>query len=853
MHAERKGDNLKMKPSMEVKATGGTLGTFAGVFTPSLLTILGIILFLRLGFVIGNAGLASALIILALANLISILTSFSLAAVATNLKVKGGGDYYLISRTLGLEFGGAIGIVLFLAQSVSIAFYCIGFGEAVASIFAPNLSFSPQWIGGLAVLLLFLLAWMGADWATRFQYGVMAFLTLALVSFYIGGAMHWNAGLLAQNWGSQKSSFGFWMLFAIFFPAVTGFTQGVSMSGDLKDPLKSLPMGTFMAVGISICVYFTVAVLMAGTLPGEILRNDYASMKQASAWGFFIDAGVIAATLSSAMASFLGAPRILQSLSSDKIFPFLNRFAKGFGPTNNPRRGVLFSLVIALGTIALGQLDLIARIVSMFFLISYGLLNYATYFEANAASPSFRPRFRYYHKWISLAGFLACLGVMLAIDFMTGLFAIAIITSIYQYLKQNSGPARWADGQRSYHLKKIRENLLAAQEDLEHPRDWRPCVLALARETQARKQLLTLGAWFEGGSGFTASLMVLEGRGPRMGRAWFKAREDLTLELQHLKRHAFPVVITASSLEEGLQAAVQSFGIGAVRTNTVLLNWQECTASEISGESSLTSLVRSVSRYRCNTVILSMKPGGWSPIEAVKPEKRRIDVWWKGDNSSRLMLLFAHLMARDTAWEDCVIRLLAINYDTDSPENKAALQTVIDDVRISALPVIVTDVNDDVIVDQSGDATLVFMAFSLSSNRVSGPLGSPCNAVLGRLNTVAMVMAAEDINLDAEPEEGPVQELSALMDSLEHAEQRAFKAQQKAEATREKARQKMQAVELSGGVLDDAQLAGLKEALSAQRDAEIAMKKAARENKKTQDIVEEAEAKGIPVETKDKD
>jgi hypothetical protein len=248
-----------------------------------------------------------------------------------------------------------------------------------------------------------------------------------------------------------------------------------------------------------------------------------------------------------------------------------------------------------------------------------------------------------------------------------------------------------------------------------------------------------------------------------------------------------------------------------------------------------------------------MKPGGWSPIEAVKPEKRRIDVWWKGDNSSRLMLLFAHLMARDTAWEDCVIRLLAINYDTDSPENKAALQTVIDDVRISALPVIVTDVNDDVIVDQSGDATLVFMAFSLSSNRVSGPLGSPCNAVLGRLNTVAMVMAAEDINLDAEPEEGPVQELSALMDSLEHAEQRAFKAQQKAEATREKARQKMQAVELSGGVLDDAQLAGLKEALSAQRDAEIAMKKAARENKKTQDIVEEAEAKGIPVETKDKD
>ncbi|GAB6146986.1 Na-K-Cl cotransporter [Desulfocicer niacini] len=842
-----------MKPSMEVKATGGTLGTFAGVFTPSLLTILGIILFLRLGFVIGNAGLASALIILALANLISILTSFSLAAVATNLKVKGGGDYYLISRTLGLEFGGAIGIVLFLAQSVSIAFYCIGFGEAVAAIFAPGLSLSPQWIGGLAVLFLFLLAWMGADWATRFQYGVMAFLTLALMSFYIGGAMHWDAGLLAQNWGSQKSSFGFWMLFAIFFPAVTGFTQGVSMSGDLKDPLKSLPLGTFMAVGISICVYFTVAVLMAGALPGEILRNDYGSMKQASAWGFFIDAGVIAATLSSAMASFLGAPRILQSLSSDKIFPILNRFAKGFGPTNNPRRGVLFSLVIALGTIALGQLDLIARIVSMFFLISYGLLNYATYFEANSASPSFRPRFRYYHKWISLAGFLACLGVMLAIDFMTGLIAIAIITAIYQYLKQTSGPARWADGQRSYHLKKIRENLLAAQEDLEHPRDWRPCVLAMTRETQARKQLLTLGAWFEGGSGFTASLTVLEGRGVRMGREWLKEREALSLELQQLKRHSFPVVITAASLEEGLQAAVQSFGIGAVRTNTVLLNWQECTALESSGESGLIPLVRSASRHRCNTVILSIKPDGWTPIEAVKPEDKRIDVCWKGDNTSHLMLMFAHLMARDAAWEDCVIRVLAMNYDTDSPENMAALQTALDDIRITAQALIVPEISDDEIVEYTADATLVFMPFSLGNNQVSGPTGTPCEDLLGRLNTVAMVMTAEAINLDAEPEEGPVQELSALMDALEHAEKRALKANQEAEVTREKARKKMAAVELSGGVMDEAQLVGLKDALSAQRDAEVAMKKAARESKKSQDIAEEAEAKGIPVEGRGKE
>lgn len=222
--------------------TSGTLGTFAGVFTPSILTILGIILFLRTGYVVGSAGLARSLVIIGIANLISVLTSVSLSAIATNLKVKGGGDYYLISRTLGLEFGGAIGIVLFLAQAVSIAFYCIGFGEALAaSAFFPAHAVSPQIIAAAAVAFLFIFAWMGADWATRFQYVVMALLATALASFFVGGLSQWNATILGSNWSAPADGPPFWVLFALFFPAVTGFTQGVSMSGDLKDPGKSLP------------------------------------------------------------------------------------------------------------------------------------------------------------------------------------------------------------------------------------------------------------------------------------------------------------------------------------------------------------------------------------------------------------------------------------------------------------------------------------------------------------------------------------------------------------------------------------------------------------------------------------
>ena len=245
----------------------GGLGTFAGVFTPSILTILGIILFLRLGYVVGSSGLLRALQIILLANVISVLTTFSISAIATNFRVKGGGDYYLISRTLGLSFGGAIGVVLFLAQSVSIGFYCVGFGEAISSITTGGNPLVAQIIAAVAVAGLFWLAWQGADLATRFQYVVMVLLVVALISFTVGAVFHWDNALLDQNLARPDDAVPFWLIFAIFFPAVTGFTQGVSMSGDLADPGRSLPRGTFAAVGVSLLVYVGFAVLFAAALP----------------------------------------------------------------------------------------------------------------------------------------------------------------------------------------------------------------------------------------------------------------------------------------------------------------------------------------------------------------------------------------------------------------------------------------------------------------------------------------------------------------------------------------------------------------------------------------------------------
>jgi amino acid transporter len=830
----------------------GTLGTFGGVFTPSILTILGIILFLRLGYVIGQAGLARGLVIIALANAISVLTTFSLSAIATNLKVKGGGDYYLISRTLGVEFGGAIGVVLCLAQSVSIGFYCIGFGEALRNMLPFSQPFLPQIIAALAVSFLFIFAWLGADWATRFQYVVMGALVAALISFFVGGLGQWDRATLVQNWASMPSGQNFWILFAIFFPAVTGFTQGVSMSGDLKDPGKSLPLGTFSAVGISILVYFAVAVVFAAVLPGEELSSDYGAMGRVAALDFFVDAGVVAATLSSAMASFLGAPRILQSMARDRIFPFLLAFAQGSGPTSNPRRGVLLSTGIAFATIALGNLNVIAPVVSMFFLVSYGLLNYATFYEARAASPSFRPRFRWFDHRLSLVGWLACLGVILAINLAAGAVAVAVLFAIYQYLSRSAGPARWADSRRSYHLQRLREHLLSAAAEPEHPRDWRPQILAFSNNSSRREQLLRFASWLEGKSGLTTAVRILEGEGAKMVKLKEEAEEELHGDIKKTGLSAFPLVVTAPNLTVGIHTLVQAFGMGPMKANTVLLNWlDEELPKGILGVKELrySRNLRVAFRLGSNIVILKATDEAWAELKDLDPKDRRMDIWWWGDTSSRLMLLLAYLMTRSEPWEEATIRVLAAAYETASDESMEDLKNTLDEVRISAQPEIVEHADMNAVVKYSADAALVFMPFRLKGNQLEDPFGEPVETILGRLGIVALVLAAEDIDLDAAPEEGEAGEAAAALDALSDAEKRAQEAESEAGKAAEAAEEKLREVEsaIADGADEDL-MSKVKAALEAKEEAGKAARKAAKASAKAEEAARVAESLGVTPE-----
>lgn len=836
--------------------THGTLGTFPGVFTPSILTILGIILFMRLGYVVGNAGVAQALLIIGLANAISVLTTFSLSAIATNLKVKGGGDYYLISRTLGVEFGGAIGIVLFLAQSVSIAFYCIGFGEALSFLLPWSGKSLPQIIAAVAVSFLFIFAWMGANWATRFQYVVMGILAAALISFFTGGLANWGSVTLAQNWKSPAGGPGFWTIFAIFFPAVTGFTQGVSMSGDLKDAGKSLPLGTFLAVGISIIVYFGAAIVFAAVLPAETLAGDYASMQRVAMVGFLIPVGVVAATLSSAMASFLGAPRILQSLSGDRIFPFLLPFAKGSGPTANPRRGVLLSACIAFATIGLGKLNIIAPVVSMFFLISYGLLNYATFYEARTASPSFRPTFKWFDSRLSLLGFLACLGAMLAINLPAGALAIAILFAIHQYLKRTAGPARWADSRRSYYLQRVRENLISAALEPEHPRDWRPQILAFSNDSRRRGQLLRFASWLEGGSGVTSAVKILEGEGVKMLKLKEEAEDELKRDIDSHGLHAFPLVVVSPKLHIGVQILVQGFGVGPLKGNTVLLNWLDQLPTGILGlgEARYGQNLRGAFRFGSNIVILDADEDEWIALEERPPQERIIDVWWRDDPTSHLMLLFAYLMTRNESWDGAKIRVLSAEKEAGEKDALENLQKTLLDVRIEAEPIIVKNFSEDTIVEYSFETSMVFLPFRLKRNHVVSLMDTKIDSLVSRLPIVAMVLAARDIELDAEPEEGTAGEIAAAVDALAEAEKKARDIEKEAEKAAKEAEEKLHEVKsaMAEGSQKDLE-EKIKAASEAKTQALKEARRAAKASAKAEDAAHEAEKLGVNIEQKDEE
>ncbi|MDA7880394.1 amino acid permease [bacterium] len=722
---------------------------FGGVFTPCTLTILGVIMFLRFGYVVGHAGILETLVIIGAATLITLLTTLSLSAIVTNTEVKGGGAYFLISRSLGAEFGGAIGLVFFVAQAISVAMYVIGFSEAVVASVLPGQS--KLLIATICNIFVFGCVFRGAGWTIRLQYFILAILLASLGSFYAGAIPEFDSEVFDENWGnrfSADSQESIFTMFALFFPAVTGIMAGANMSGDLRDPSKAIPTGTLLSIVFTGAIYFSLALLMGGAREASVLSNyggDSMVIAEISAVPFLITAGVFAATLSSALGSMMGAPRILQAFAKDDVFENLRPFAAGSGEANEPRRATILTFIISQAAILLvADLNTIAPLITMFFMLTYGLLNLATFYEAITKNPSYRPRFRYSHWLTSLAGAVGCLLVMFLISWIWALVAIFGMACVYLYISQKEVETRWGDLHRGLLFERTRKNLLKLEKELHHPKNWRPIILAFSGASWERPQLAVYGHWFTAGHGVLTLGYVIQGDVENRLERLQSQERILNAFIQEQKLEAFPAVVAAPTISAGMESLVQTHGLGALRPNTVLLGWPNNEEKIVPFSTTLRSihaLERSVIAMRFNEPALELDPRT-VPLGT-------IDVWWRGNQNGELMLLLAHLLAQNQRWRSRPIRLLRmIENEAGRDEVLNHLEGLIDNARIVATPHVVVSENAVAAIQAtSRSAAIVFMGMAIPEEGEGEEFHKRMTDLAGELSRVVFVKSAGGMSI----------------------------------------------------------------------------------------------------------
>ena len=415
--------NIKKKLLQGSSEDHHKFGTFGGVFTPDVLTILGVIMFLRLGWVVGNAGLLGAILIILMAKVITFCTGMSMSSITTNIKIGAGGPYSIISKSLGLEAGGSIGIPFYVSQTLSAALYIIGFTEGWLMIFPAH---NALLVSLITAIVLFVVSYSGAKYAIRVQYVIFVLIILSIISFFFTQAQPVDKITLIGRFEDAS----FWQVFAIFFPAVTGIMAGANLSGDLKNPRKSIPMGTLAAIGFTLVIYVLMAFFSAKFISPEELRSNQMFMVDYAFWGPLIIIGILAATFSSALGSLIGAPRILQALAKQQTIPYSSFFQK-VSSSHEPRNAILLTVGIIVISLLLGDLNALATIITLFFLITYGMLNLVVFIQQSMKIISFRPTFK-----ISRAiPFIGSFGKFLIMILISPIFSLlAIITIVFLYI-----------------------------------------------------------------------------------------------------------------------------------------------------------------------------------------------------------------------------------------------------------------------------------------------------------------------------------------------------------------------------------------------------------------------------------
>uniref|UniRef100_A0A7M4FYL3 Solute carrier family 12 member 2 n=1 Tax=Crocodylus porosus TaxID=8502 RepID=A0A7M4FYL3_CROPO len=747
-------------------------GWIKGVLVRCMLNIWGVMLFIRLSWIVGQAGIGLSVLVIAMATVVTTITGLSTSAIATNGFVRGGGAYYLISRSLGPEFGGAIGLIFAFANAVAVAMYVVGFAETVVELLKDNGALMVdemndiRIIGAITVVILLGISVAGMEWEAKAQIVLLVILLLAIGDFVIGtfipveskklkGFFGYKAEIFTENFGPDfRGEETFFSVFAIFFPAATGILAGANISGDLADPQSAIPKGTLLAILITTLVYTGVAVSVGSCVvrdaTGNVnhtiftewtncttaacklnydfsscqktecpygLMNNFQVMSMVSGFAPLISAGIFSATLSSALASLVSAPKIFQALCKDNIYPGFLMFAKGYGKNNEPLRGYMLTFLIALGFILIAELNVIAPIISNFFLASYALINFSVFHASLAKSPGWRPAFKYYNMWISLIGAILCCIVMFVINWWAALLTYVIVLGLYIYVTYKKPDVNWGSSTQALtYLNALQHSIrLSGVED--HVKNFRPQCLVMTGAPNSRPALLHLVHAFTKNVGLMVCGHVH--MGPRR-----QAVKELSTDLGKYQRwliknkmKAFYAPVHAEDLRDGGQYLMQAAGLGRMRPNTLVMgfkkNWRQADMRDVE---TYINLLHDAFDIQYGVVVIRLKEGlDISHLQAQgnralalffadqlldastqfqkKQGKNNIDVWWLFDDGG-LTLLIPYLLTTKKKWKDCKIRVFIGGKINRIDHDRRAMATLLSKFRIDFSDIMVLgDIN----------------------------------------------------------------------------------------------------------------------------------------------------------------
>ncbi|KAM4602609.1 solute carrier family 12 member 1 [Polymixia lowei] len=672
---EDDGEGSEVTPSDDVESSSPTennkgavkFGWIKGVLVRCMLNIWGVMLFIRLSWVFGQAGWGLGIVVILLSCVVTTITCLSMSAICTNGVVRGGGAYYLISRSLGPEFGGSIGLIFAFANAVAVAMYVVGFAETVVDLLIENNAIMVDQvndiriIGCITVLLLLGISVAGMEWEAKAQIVLLIILLVAIVNVFVGtfipateskkskGFFNYDSRIFLENFTPNFSTGEtFFSVFAIFFPAATGILAGANISGDLKDPQAAIPKGTLLAIIITGITYLAVALCVSATVVREAtgnlndnitamvcgspsvvacelgydftscgeakckfgLMNSFQVMTMVSGFGPLITAGTFSATLSSALASLVSAPKVFQALCKDNIYTILRFFAKGYGKNNEPIRGYVLTFIISIAFILIGDLNVIAPIISNFFLASYALINFSCFHASYAKSPGWRPAYKFYNMWLSLVGALLCCAVMFVINWWAALITYALEILLYIYVTVKKPDVNWGSSTQAVTFVSSVNNALSLSGKEDHVKNFRPQILTLTGSARTRPALLELAHSFSKTFGLCITCEVFVGPRSEVLQEMNAGMEKNQLWLKKNNRKAFYTAVVSDSFMKGAETLLQASGLGRMKPNILMMgfkrNWMTTDKDEVRN---YVGVLHDAFDFEYGTVVLRMNQG----------------------------------------------------------------------------------------------------------------------------------------------------------------------------------------------------------------------------------------------------